>query len=350
LPRPNYESGRFSGPSQVASSGGRVPAWDGTHGGLYSSTSSVQYAGLHKYSKQNSKDSKGNRYESEHQIPSESSKIAGVQGYKQDGEPAMSMLKSLHQPQSGAQGLGGGYVSSTGTGYVPSGYRRQVASGIRPSSTHSSGASYYGAMRRTGADEMNVSSSLAPGVHSMVDGHYRLGRLSTPEANDLKTSTANRHYNEQQYGYSTGAPPSPYRPSDPDFRTQTSSGRVPHNTPYSTPSPRPRYSSPTPQPEYPKTDAYNPPPRISRPPLSSSSFFNSPAPMPRRNSFGSGGGGGGYGTPSYSSPRPPYNSPPGPYSTGGGGYSGGGGGYSGGGSPSPQVYQPTYRPPPGPGY
>lgn len=58
-------------------------------------------------------------------------------------------------------------------------------------------------------------------MHSVIDQHHALGRIDDNQRAELQQAVANRFYNEQQYGCSTGAPASPYSPSDPDFQTST---------------------------------------------------------------------------------------------------------------------------------
>lgn len=193
--RPAYQTGRYNGPTQVAPSGSRVPIYDNTHAGLYPRTTYVQYAGQHRYTNQYSV---GNHNQSEHVYPSQASRLAGIPGYNERYEPTVSIPTRYHQPRPGAGGLGGHTVSSTGSGYVPSNWAQRLSSGVRPSTQHPSGYSYYHGLSNALDDEMNVHHEFAPGGHQIVQDHYQLGRLTQAERDQLQARLLNRFYQEHR--------------------------------------------------------------------------------------------------------------------------------------------------------
>lgn len=181
-----------------------VPSWDPTQGGLYPNSGTVSYAGQHSHTNGFSAgDQFPNhlRRESEHVVPSRASQLAGIPNYNERYEPTISIPRIHHQPPSGAGGLGGGYVSSTGSGFVPNQWGQNVAQGIVPSAAHPSGYSYYQALRMTTADEMNVNIHSAPGLQTVINQHEAMGRLTPAEAADLRNRVADRYYRETQYRY-----------------------------------------------------------------------------------------------------------------------------------------------------
>ncbi|WP_156365033.1 hypothetical protein [Sciscionella sediminilitoris] len=153
------------------------PTWNNpTQDGLYPHSQNVPYAGIHKDSKQHSKQF---HQESEHVVPS------NVTGRPPDGQPAISIPYDAHRGRPGER-LGG--VSSTGSGDTARQWRDQMRGPWNdPARRHE-------AVRMGVIDNLNANIESAPGLHTVIEEHFRQGNLTRQQANELQNEVADTYY------------------------------------------------------------------------------------------------------------------------------------------------------------